>query len=157
MRAFWELIFLIFCFENHEKTGCKNKKYKGGAIYQRDRLKLNWSFFLMIRHLYNCKKCFFDTFQWISCPESKDFTIFHCSFNENGPNFERPENVEFLKIISKHLFHTWEGWGRVWGCQPRHKWVWGGCITLFSENGFKMPLVKRFSFVVFMASWVNTF
>ena len=33
--------FLTFCNENYEKTGCKNKKYKDGAIYKRDRLTLN--------------------------------------------------------------------------------------------------------------------
>ena len=58
MRAFWEMNFLTFCYENHEKMGCKNKKYKGGAKYQRDRFTLNWSIFLMIIHFYNYQKYF---------------------------------------------------------------------------------------------------
>ena len=99
------------------------------------------------------QKVFLDIFQWISCPESKDFTIFHCSFNNNGPPFERPENVDFLKIISQHLVHTWEGRGRVWGCQTRHKWVWGGYVTLFWKMLNQKALIKRFSFVVYMNIW----
>ena len=69
----------------------------------------------------------------------------------------RAEELEIRDLNSLLLFHTWVGWGRVWGCQPRHKWDWGGCITLLSENWLKMPLVKTFPFIVFMTSRVHTF
>ena len=48
-------------------------------------------------------------------------------------------------------------WGRVRGCQPRHKWVWGGCVTLSWKMLNQKALTKRFSFVVHMNTWTNTY
>ena len=66
-------------------------------------------------------------------------------------------DVHFLEKVTQHLVHTWEGWGRVWGCQPRHKWVWGGYVTLFWKMLNQKALIKRFSFVVHMIMWANTY
>ena len=30
----------------------------------------------------------------------------------------------FVEFIFQQFIHTWVGWGRVRGCQTRHKWVW---------------------------------
>ena len=46
----------------------------------------------------------------------------------------------------------WAG-GRVRGCQPRHKWVWGGYDTLFWKMLNQKSLIKRFSIVVYMNIW----
>ena len=47
--------------------------------------------------------------------------------------------------------------GRAWGCQPRHKWVWGGYVTLFWKMLNQKALIKRFSFVVYIIMWANTY
>ena len=50
----------------------------------------------------------------------------------------------------------WAG-GRVRGCQPRHKWVWGGCVTLFQKLLNQKALVKRFPFLVFMTNRISIY
>ena len=63
----------------------------------------------------------------------------------------------FVINIFQHFFHTWEGWGRVRGCRPMHNGLWGACVAIFWKMLNQKALAKRFSFMLHMNTWVNTY
>ena len=62
----------------------------------------------------------------------------------------------WIQLFNNFSIPGWAG-GRVRECQPRHIWVWGGCVTLFWKMLNQKALTKRFSIVVHMNTWANTY
>ena len=63
----------------------------------------------------------------------------------------------YVASILHRIHHTWEGWGRVRECWPMHDGLWGGYVTIFWKLLNRKALAKRFSFILHMNTWVNTY
>ena len=94
----------------------------------------------------------------ILCHSISTLSMIFCSIYKNCLRFWKSW---IMRCMWPKVFNIYSILGRVWGrvrgCQPRHKWVWGGCVTLSWKMLNQKALTKRFSFVVHMNTWVYTY
>ena len=67
------------------------------------------------------------------------------------------KNIRNVGSIFQQFFHTGEGWGMEQGCTCLDSSFWGVCDILIQKLLNQKALTKRFSFVVHMNTWTNTY